>query len=764
MNFEQASKKAEELVAQMTLSEKASLCSGADFWHTKGIERLGLPSIMVTDGPHGLRKQEAAADHLGLNASVKAVCFPAGCAMAASFDRQAAETLGETLGEECQSEDVGIILGPAMNIKRSPLCGRNFEYYSEDPYLASETGTAYVRGVQSKHVGTSPKHFCANNQEYHRMTSDSKMDERTEREIYLAAFEGVVKQAKPWSIMNSYNKVNGTYMCENKKMLHNVLRDEWGFDGFVMTDWGAMDDRVQALDAGCNLEMPYGGPDNDKAVEEAVKTGKLSEETLDQSCKEIVRRVLQFTDGRAPVQFSLENAHETARKLEEECAVLLKNEDEILPLVKGKKLAVIGSFAKTPRYQGGGSSHINSFRVSGAFDSLKEFTDCVYAPGYERDGEQTSEELLAQAVQAALAADTAIIFAGLPDSFESEGYDRKHLRMPEAQTALIKEVAKVQPNTVVVLHNGAPVEMPWIGDVKGVVEAYLGGEAVGEAIANILTGAVNPSGRLPETFPLRLQDTPCYLTYGGENDKVEYREGVFVGYRYYESKEMPVLFPFGYGLSYTQFTYSNFRCERTKFTESGGTEVLVDVTNTGKMAGKEVVQLYVSKRDSRFIRPVRELKGYEKVSLRPGETKTVHFTLDARAFALWHEQLHDWFVESGEYELQLGRSARDIAERLCVQVKGEKEERQTFTINSRLGAIMHTKLGKKFLDGLGLKEALSAMSGAGDGVMTDGMMASIIEDMPLRSLSMFMPGISRRSLQELADSLNQDPEDLEPVK
>lgn len=651
--------KIKELVSRMTLEEKASLCSGLDFWHTKGVERLGIPSEMVSDGPHGLRKQDDKADHLGINDSIQAVCFPAGCATASSFNRELVTKLGETLGEECQAENVSTILGPAMNIKRSPLCGRNFEYYSEDPLVSTEMAGALVHGVQSKHIGTSPKHFMANNQEYHRLTSSSEMDERTMREIYLASFEGMVKKEKPWTIMNAYNKLNGTYLCENKEMLTDVLRKEWGFDGYVMTDWGAMNDRVEALKAGCNLEMPSCEGATDVEIVAAVQDGTLDESVLDKSCEEYLNVIFKYEENRDKnAVFQHEKDHETAREIEEECIVLLKNEDALLPLSADKKVAFIGKYAEEPRYQGGGSSHINSFKTESAMDAV-EFLATVkkenitFAKGFDDVEDKVDEALAAKAVEAAANADVAVIFAGLPDSFESEGYDRKHLGMPNCQNALIEAVAEAQPNTIVVLHNGAPIEMPWLGKVKAVLEAYLGGQAVGGAVVNVLYGNANPSGRLAETFPLRIQDTPCYLNYGGEHDKSVYSEGVFVGYRYYTSKEMEVLFPFGYGLSYTTFSYGNLTVDKKEFKESEKLLVSVDVTNTGACTGKEVVQLYVAPKGGTIIRPVRELKAFEKTELAPGETKTVTFELDSRAYAYWNTEIHDWHVETGAYEIQI---------------------------------------------------------------------------------------------------------------
>lgn len=758
-----------ELIAQMTLEEKAGLCSGADFWHTKAVERLGIPAVMVSDGPHGLRKQDDEADHLGVNDSIKAVCFPAGCATASSFSRETVQSLGETIGTECQAEGVSTVLGPAMNIKRSPLCGRNFEYYSEDPFLSTEIAGALVHGVQSKNVGTSPKHFMANNQEYHRMTSSSEMDERTMREIYLASFEGMVRKEKPWTIMNSYNRLNGTYLCENKEMLTDILRNEWGFDGYVMTDWGAMNDRVTALKAGCDLEMPASNGITDAEIVEAVREGTLSEEILDQACERILNIVYRFEENRdKEAVFDLEKDHETARKIEEECIVLLKNEDSILPLKKDVKAAFIGKYAEAPRYQGGGSSHINSFKVESALDAVKareagcgtDAANVVYAKGFDDAKDETDEALLKEAVEAAKNADAAVIFAGLPDSFESEGYDRKHMRLPDCQNRLIQAVAEVQPNTVVVLHNGSPVEMPWIDQVKAVVEAYLGGQAVGGAVVNVLYGDVNPSGRLAETFPLRLEDTPCYLTYGGEHDKSVYSEGVFVGYRYYVSKDMKVLFPFGHGLSYTTFEYSNLVLDQKEMKESGALKVSVDVTNTGACAGKEVVQLYVSAKESAMKRPVRELRGFDKVELQPGETKTVSFTLDRRAFAYWSVQIHDWHVESGVYEIQIGKSAQEIILTETVQVESETAIPKVFSMNSTMGEIMADPKGKMILEqamgamGGGAAQAMAEDAQDESGAISNEMIAAMMEGMPLRQILSFVPGVKKEMLQQLIQALN----------
>ena len=524
--------KIKKLVAQMTLEEKAAMCSGADFWHTEAVARLGIPASMVSDGPHGLRKQDQEGDHLGVNDSIKAVCFPAGCGTAASFNRELLTQMGEVLGNECQAEGVSVILGPAVNIKRSPLCGRNFEYYSEDPLVASEMAGALIKGVQSKNVGTSIKHFLANNQETRRMSGDSRVDERTLNEIYLAAFEGAVKKQKPWTVMCSYNKINGVYAAENRKYLTDTLREQWGFDGYVMSDWGAVNNRVEDLKAGLDLEMPSSLGANDKLIVGAVQSGNLKECVVNAAVERILNIVFRYEENRDKnAVWDKDKDHEMARKVAEETIVLLKNES-VLPLNEKDDIAFIGKYAKQPRYQGGGSSHINSHKITSAMDAAEGMSNIVYAQGYRDDVDETDTKLLEEAVEAAKKAKAAVIFAGLPDAFESEGFDRQHMRMPNCQNELIEKVAAVQPNTVVVLHNGSPVEMPWADRVKGIVEAYLGGQAVGGAVCDILFGKVNPSAKLPETFPIRLEDNPSYLSYFGEGDMVEYREGIFVGYRY----------------------------------------------------------------------------------------------------------------------------------------------------------------------------------------------------------------------------------------
>lgn len=753
-------KEIEEIVAQMTVEEKASLCSGGDFWHTKAVERLGVPAMMVSDGPHGLRKQKDEGDHLGVNDSIVAVCYPAGCASASSFDRELLKKMGKAVGEACQAEGVGVILGPAVNIKRSPLCGRNFEYYSEDPYVAGEIASGFIEGVQSRNVGTSIKHFMANNQETRRMSSDSRVDERTMRELYMPAFETAVKKTQPWTVMCSYNRINGTYAAENKTLLTDILRNEWGFEGFVVSDWGAVNDRVAGVKAGLDLEMPPSNGVNDKLIEKAVRDGNLDEKVLDETVIRILEIVYRYVENRDEnAVFDRQAQHDFSRKVAEESLVLLKN-DGILPLKKEQKIAFIGQYAEKPRYQGGGSSHINSFKVSGALEMVKDMPQVTYAKGYDDAEDKVDEALMAEAVETAKKADVAVVFAGLPDAFESEGYDRTHMRMPESQNRLIEEVAKVQPNVVVVLHNGSPVEMPWISKVKGVLEAYLGGEAVGEAECRILFGEVNPSGKLAETFPLQLEDNPSYLYYIGEEDVVEYKEGVFVGYRYYDKKKMNVLFPFGHGLSYTSFEYSGLKTDKKTMKDTEVLTVSVDITNTGDRSGKEIVQLYIADEESTVIRPVKELKGFEKVELDPGETKTVTFRLDQRAFAYYNIQIHDFHVESGDFKIMVGASSKDIRLETVVNVESTKQISRKYHLNTTVGDILKDEKAAKYLEPLyaacTMIEACDTNSAEGLGTSSKAMQDAMMMYMPLRALISFQDGtIDFTKLQEIVDKMNQ---------
>lgn len=746
------------IMKELTLEEKASLCSGLDFWHTKPVERLDIPSVMVSDGPHGLRKN--VEDSENPNESIKAVCFPTASALACSFDRTLLETLGKAIGEECQHERLAVALGPGCNIKRSPLCGRNFEYFSEDPYLSGQLAAAHIKGVQSRGVGTSLKHFACNNQEYRRMSVSAEVSERALREIYLAPFETAVKESRPWTVMCSYNRINGVFSSENKRLLTDILRDEWGFDGLVMSDWGAVNDRVEGIKAGLDLEMPTSYEKNDRLIIEAVKSGRLNESELDKCVRRILEMIDRYLENAEPkTLWDMNRHHELARRIESECIVLLKNENEVLPLNKNKKIAFIGKFAETPRYQGGGSSHINSFKVTSALDAVSEYAEVTYAEGYDLTG-NINEILLSKAVSCAENADTAVIFAGLPDEYESEGYDRSHMSLPENQLKLIDEICRVNKNTIVVLHNGSPVEMPFAGKVKGILETYLGGQAVGGAVCDVLFGKSNPCGKLPETFPIKLSDNPSYLNFPGEGDKVQYNEGIFVGYRYYDYKNTEPLFPFGHGLSYTAFEYSDFKLSHSEINDGKLLTAEVIVRNIGSRAGKEIVQLYVSGRKSSVIRPLKELKGFEKVELKPGEAKKVMFRLDSRAFSYYCEEIGDWYAESGEYEIMVGASSADIRLKDSVYVNTGRRLPLHFTLNSTCGDIMAVPEGRRIFSELissvnmGVDEKDTAIMGDGSAQMADSMM----KDLPVRGMISFSadPDIELDRLQSLIDRLNEE--------
>lgn len=742
-----------ELISRMTLEEKAGMCSGLDFWNLKNVDRLGIPSVMVSDGPHGLRKQDENGDHLGLNESIKAVCFPPACLSACSFDRELMTEFGQVIGKEAQANDISVILGPAVNIKRSPLCGRNFEYYSEDPCLAGEAAAAFIRGVQSQHVGTSVKHFAANNQEFNRMSNSSEVDERTLREIYFPAFETAVKKSQPYTVMCSYNRINGTYASEDPWLLTDILRDEWGFEGYVMSDWGAVNDRVEALKAGLDLEMPSAGGVTDQEIMKAVRDGTLEEAILDRAVERILRISFRYLDNKKKPPFTLESDHDFACRIAEQSMVLLKNE-EVLPLKEEEKITFIGGFAKTPRFQGGGSSHINSFRVSSALEAVssieKAAGNVTYAEGFRVDQDVYDETLAAEAIEAARQADKAVIFAGLPESFESESYDRAHMRLPDCQNRLISEIIKVQPQTIVVLHNGSPVEMPWLSDVKGILEAYLGGQAVGEAEVRLLYGKVNPSGKLAETIPCKLTENPSYLTFG-ESEKTVYSEGVFVGYRYYDARQMQVAFPFGHGLSYTTFAYSNLKLNRHELTDLDTLTVSVDITNTGKVRGKEIVQLYVRDNTGACRRPDKELKGFEKISLEPGETKTVTMTLDHRSFAWYHTDLKDWYAASGKYDILIGASSRDIRLSESVQMNTSIRLPLKLDLNVTLEELASDDRTRKYGDYLKDKSYAYFNQYEGNGALAGDMNHALVDSMPMRTLVSF--GICTK--EEVLDVLNK---------
>ncbi len=642
----------EKILQNMTLEDKIALCSGADFWETKAYEKYGIPSIHLSDGPNGLRKQErgSGADMLGVNESRPATCFPAAVTTASSWDPALLETVGRAIGEEAREQGVGVVLGPSLNLKRNPLCGRNFEYFSEDPYLAGKLAAGYIRGVESQGIGSSLKHFAANSQELSRFNSDSVVDERTLRELYLSAFETAVKEGKPSTVMCAYPKLNGVHCSDSKELLTDILRKEWGFDGLVVTDWGAMNDRIEGFRAGCDLNMPGGSAYMEKEALEAVKNGMLPQSAVDDSARRVLKLVFRVTEAlKEKAVCDYDAHHALAARAAEQGAVLLKNEGNILPLEDGQSVALIGHMAKEMRFQGAGSSHINPTRVTNPADAMPGLP---YAPGCDGRGD-TTDTLIAQAVELAKRVEVPVVFAGLPGRYESEGFDRSDMKIPEGHLRMINAVAEANPNTAVVLLCGAPVECPWADKVRAILYMGLPGQAGGDAIANLLYGRVNPSGRLAESWPLRYEDCPSAPSYGKTKDAL-YMEGVYVGCRYYDKAQKAVRWPFGHGLSYTGFGYSGLRAE--------GRTVSVTVANTGTVAGAEVVQLYVRPPQDGIHRPVRELKGFRKIFLEPGESRTVSFTLDDRSFAVWQD---GWRVSAGAYGVEIGGLTTEI------QVAGE---------------------------------------------------------------------------------------------
>ena len=629
----------ETILQQMTPEDKIALCSGENFWETKKYEKYGIPSLFMCDGPHGLRKQENVADMLGVNESRKATCFPAEVTTAGSWDPELLAEIGAAIGEEAKEQGVGLVLGPGANLKRNPLCGRNFEYFSEDPYLAGKLAAGFIRGAEAQGIGTSLKHFAVNSQEKSRFTSNSVLDDRTLRELYLTAFEIAVKEGKPSTVMCAYPKLNGVHCSDNKRLLTDILRTEWGFGGMVVTDWGAMNDRIEGFRAGCDLNMPGGSDYMEKEVLQAVKDGTLPERCVDDSARRVLKLVLRAAETlKEKAVCDYDTHHALAKRAAAEGAVLLKNEGGILPLKQGAKIAVIGAMAKNLRYQGAGSSHINPTKLTQPLDFLP---DAIYAPGCDERGD-TTDALLEEARKAAQQAEIAVVFAGLPDRCESEGFDRDDMKMPAGHLRMIEAVASSNSNTIVVLLCGSAVECPWADRVKAVLYMGLPGQAGGEAIADLLYGRINPSGKLAESWPYRYEDVPSSDIYSKTADAL-YQEGVYVGYRYYDKAGVPVRWRFGYGLSYTEFSYSDL-------TVNGDT-VSVTVRNTGKCAGAEVVQLYMHDPQDGLHRPLRELKGFQKVFLQPGETQTVTFPLTDRSFAVWQD---GWKIPAGTYAVCIG--------------------------------------------------------------------------------------------------------------
>ncbi len=745
-----------KIISEMTLDEKISLLSGADFWHTKAVERLGIPAVMMCDGPNGLRKQDDKADHLGINQSIKAVCFPTSSAIAASFDRNLAHEVGITLGKECRAEHVSMLLGPGVNIKRSPLCGRNFEYYSEDPYLSTELAAEYIEGVQEQGVASCMKHFAANNQETRRMNGNSIVDERTLHEIYLASFEGAVKKAKPMSIMCAYNRLNGSYGAENDLLNNEILRGKWGFEGFMVTDWGAVKDRVKGLNAGIDLEMPGPvDPGKDEKTKHAVLDGVISEKTLDTAIERLLTWICKTTENEEQMgKIDLLEGYRKAVWAEKNCAVLLKNEN-VLPLRRGSKTAVIGGFAKKPRYQGGGSSHINSAYVPSILDLIKNDDEICYAKGFELSTDEVDEKLEQEAMALASDCENIVILAGLPDRFETEGVDRKHLELPKNQNHFIAALAEKHKNVVVVLHNGSPVEMPWVDKVSAILEMYLGGDGVSEATLSILYGETNPSGKLAETFPIKLSDNPSCLFFPGEEGVTEYREGIFVGYRYYDKKDMKVLFPFGHGLSYTEFTYSALKLSKDAFKE--GEEITVSFTlkNAGKMAGAEAVQLYIGALDGKVIRPEKELKGFEKVFLEPDDSKEVSFTLGKKELSYYETKLSDWFAATGKYMISIGSSSRDIRLQTEIEYETVTQIPMSVTKDTSIGDLQgNPKAQALFASMQSFTSGASEVDMEALGESGGELAAAMMVEMPLGSLVSFGV-ITEEQLQGILTMLNE---------
>ena len=655
-----------DIIKQMTLEEKCYLFSGKDFWQTRSLERLGVPNMTLSDGPHGIRKQAGEGDQLGLNPSLPATCYPTAATVANSWDPALGEEIGAHLGAEAASQGVGVVLGPGLNVKRSPFCGRNFEYFSEDPYLAGKMAASYIRGIQKNGVSACPKHFAANSQELRRMASDSVMDERTLREIYLTGFEIAVKEGHAKSIMSSYNRINGTYANENGHLLQEILRDEWGFDGFVVSDWGGSNDHVEGVRAGSHLEMPTTGGDSDPELIDAVKAGRLSEELLDRRVDELLDVILSVTRAVKPLEgkpFDIDAHHAMAARASEQSIVLLKNEGNILPLKKGVKVAVIGEFAQKARYQGAGSSVVNPTKLDNAMDVIKNFDlDVVgFEPGYPRSG-KGDPAMRAQAVELAKKADVVLLYIGLDEISEAEGLDRSHMRLAQSQVELIEAVAEANPNVVAVMSAGSAVEMPWLDKCKALVHGYLCGQAGAASVLKAIVGQVNPSGKLAESYPVRYEDVSSAPYFPAKERTAEYREGLFVGYRYFETANVPVLFPFGFGLSYTSFEYSDLKVS--------GKEATFTLKNSGKMDGAEVAQLYVSKPDGDVFRPVKELKGFAKVFLKAGESKTVTIPLDDKAFRYFNVDTNKFEIEGGQWTIMIGASVADIKLSGAVSVQG----------------------------------------------------------------------------------------------
>ncbi|MGJ8524665.1 Thermostable beta-glucosidase B GH3 [Halomonadaceae bacterium LMG 33818] len=745
----------------MTLEEKAQLCSGLDFWRTKPIKRLSIKSYMMADGPHGLRQQPKEADHLGVSESNPATCFPTASALACSWDRSLMEQLGKALAREARASQLAIVLGPGINMKRSPLGGRNFEYLSEDPLLAGELASAYVTGMQSLHIGTSLKHFAANNQEHRRMSVDALIEPRTLHELYLAAFERVVKKAHPWTVMCSYNKLNGTYTSENTWLLTDILRHRWGFEGVVMSDWGAINERVDALSAGLDLEMP-GGNTRDQLIIEAVQQGTLAESVLDQAVDRLLTLHEKTRQGLEPIEVSYKEHHALARTLATESIVLLKNDANVLPLLSEKSIAVVGDFAQHPRFQGGGSSHVNPTRVESFIDALKDNGQAyTFARGFNAQEDTPDEELIKEAVKLAGKHPVTLVFLGLPDHYESEGYDRHHLHIPQNQLVLMEALAHTETALVVVLANGAPIDMPWLKHANAVITGHLGGQAIGGALYSILFGHETPSAKLAETYPINLSDTPAYVEFPSpdqpnDTDVVNYGENLLIGYRHYDARHIAPLFPFGFGLSYTRFRYDNLNISHTTLGQQESLTIKVDITNIGQRFGKEIVQVYLSDHSGEINVPEKQLRGFDKVALAPGKTTTVEIKLTRRDFAYFHPDLNDWRVPNGKFVIRIGASSRDIRLEKTLKVEGDAIvvpiHRNTLIGDLAKVPSLIAVLQRSLAKAIEARPKLALMVGGETG---DDMLEAMGKYLPLRALVSFSYGaFTEDDLTSLLASLN----------
>jgi len=747
----------EQIIKEMTLEEKAALSIGAGFWSTTPIERLGVPEVICTDGPHGVRRMPNP--HSSEGKSLPATAFPTASCVASTWNLDLIEKEGEALAEECNAFGIDVLLGPGACMKRSPLCGRNFEYFSEDPFLAGKLAASWINGLQRKGTGASIKHYAANNQEFHRMFVDAQIDERTLREIYLTAFEIAVKEAQPWTVMCSYNRVNGAFASENHKLLTEILKNEWGFEGFVVSDWGAVHDRVAALKAGLDLEMPGSQPARMHEIIAAVKNGTLQEAVLDETVRRILRVTFKSKEKRKNKSYNQIEHHALAREIASEGIVLLKNAG-ILPFKGVKSIAVIGRTALKPFFEGGGSSNVRASEIDIPMDAFEEVAPQVaftQVQGYPEDREE-KPALIKEAVKAAKAADAALLMLALPQWDESEGYDRPDLNLTQHQIALIKAVAKAQPKTVVVINSGAPMVMSeWIDSVPAVLQAGMFGQGGASPLADILFGRLSPSGKLAETYPIKMEDTPAYLNWPGEGGVVCYGENLFIGYRYYDAKKMVVQFPFGHGLSYTSFAYSQPRLSKQSIKADDILTVSIDITNTGKMAGKEAVQLYVRPLQSTMVRPVKELKGFAKLSLKPGETKTAEIKLSRRAFAYYHPVHKDWVVDDGKFELLIGASSADIRARVEVTVTENKKLPSLLHAESTLREWQADPKGKPLFEAF-MARAMAAqppkeVKPDSEREPIDIFMEIMLPDMPLRDVLQFMNSDPKRSAQQVLEDM-----------